>query len=347
MRRKAQICLWALCVIACYGLMGPVAYAQQDAAAGAFSRIGFDARGLALGNALGADLSPDVSPYYNPALAPNASSQSLTASVGLLSFDRQLQSLQFGTPLGPTAGVALGIIRAGVSDIDGRDANGNATETLSTDEFALFLAFGNQFAERFAVGASLKLFQANYLDDADAPLGFGLDLGMTYRVTDRATAGVAVSDLLAKYEWNTSSEGGRANTDRFPVRVRISGAYEFLSDGRLRVMAEYESRTLIREARTRVPRRSGGSPTTVFRTESVRLHQSGARIGASYPLAEIFTVRGGLDRIGVDGASGLRPSAGFGLRETVGELDLEASYAFVLEPYVTDTLNFLSLRLYF
>lgn len=341
------MCLWVLFLVVCHGLTGPAAYAQQDAAAGAFSRIGFDARGLALGNALGADLSPDVSPYYNPALAPNASSQSLTASVGLLSFDRQLQSLQFGTPLGPTAGVALGIIRAGVSDIDGRDANGNATETLSTDEFALFLAFGNQFAERFSVGASLKLFQADYLDDVDAPLGFGVDLGVTYRINERATAGLAVSDLLAKYEWNTSSQGGRANTDRFPVRLRVSGSYGFLEDARLRVLAEYESRTLIRESRTRVPRRSGGSPTTVFRTESIRLHQSGGRVGVSYPLAEILTVRGGLDRIGVDGASGLRPSAGFGIRETVGELDLEASYAFVLEPYVTDTLNFLSLRLYF
>lgn len=336
-----------LSIVFAWCMASPVAVAQQEVGAGAFARIGFDARGLSLGNALGADSSPDVSPYYNPALAPNATGQSLTASVGLLSFDRQLQSLQFGTPLGPTAGVAIGLIRAGVSDIDGRDANGRRTETLSTDEFALFLAFGNQFSERVSVGASLKLFQANYLADVDAPLGFGLDIGTTYKINDDATVGVAISDLLAKYEWNTSAEGGRANTDRFPVRLRLSGAYGFLEEGRLRVMAEYESRILTRESRTRVPRRSGGSPTTVFRTESFRLHQSGARLGVSYPLAEILNVRAGLDRMGVDGVSGLRPSAGFGLRETVGELDLDLSYAFVLEPYVTDTLNFLSLRIYF
>lgn len=335
-----------LCAVFAWSAASPVAVAQQEAGAGAFARIGFDARGLALGNALGADFSPDVSPYYNPALAPNATSQSLTASVGLLSFDRQLQSLQLGTPLGPTAGVAIGLIRAGVSDIDGRDANGNSTETLSTDEFALFLAFGNRFAERLSVGASLKLFQATYLDDVDAPLGFGLDIGATYTINERATVGVAVNDLLAKYEWNTSSQGGRANTDRFPLRLRLSGAYGFLEDGRLRVMAEYESRTLTRESRTRVPRQSGGSPTTVFRTESFQLHRSSGRLGAAYPLAEILEVRGGVDRIGVDGASGLRPSAGFGIRETVGELDLDLSYAFVLEPYVTDTLNFLTLRIY-
>jgi hypothetical protein len=328
-------------------LLPLTATAQEDVAAGAFARMGFDARGMALGNALGADTSPGVSPYYNPALAPNATEQTLTASVGLLSFDRQLQSLQFATPLGPTAGVALGLIRAGVDDIDGRDANGNRTETLSTDEFALFLAFGNRFAERISVGASLKLFQANYLDDADNPLGFGLDLGVTYELNERGTLAVAASDLLAKYEWNTSAQGGRTNTDRFPVRLRLAGRYAFLEDGRLSVMAEYESRLTRRENRQRVPALSGGAPTTRFRTESLLLHRSGARLGVAYPLAEILEIRGGLDRIGVDGTSGLRPSAGFGLRESIGELDVEASYAFVLEPYVTDTLNFISLRLFF
>jgi hypothetical protein len=112
-------------------------------------------------------------------------------------------------------------------------------------------------------------------------------------------------------------------------------------------MAEYESRLTRRENRQRVPALSGGAPTTRFRTESLLLHRSGARLGVAYPLAEILEIRGGLDRIGVDGTSGLRPSAGFGLRESIGELDVEASYAFVLEPYVTDTLNFISLRLFF
>ncbi len=337
----ATVALW------CAVLAASPAVQAQDAGAGAFSRIGFDAHGLALGNALGADLSSDVSPYYNPALAPNATEQSLTASVGLLSFDRQLQSLQFSTPLGPSAGVALGILRAGVSDIDGRDANGLATETLSTDEFALFLAFGNRFAERFSVGASLKLFQANFSEDVDDPLGFGIDLGVTYQVTERGAVGVTVSDLLAKYEWDAATSGGRANTDQFPVRLRLSGSYGFLEEGRLRVRAEYESRFTSRERRTRVPALSGGAPTSQLRTESLLLHDSRGRIAVSYPLADVLEVRAGLDRVGVDGSDGLRPSAGFGLRRTVGELDLGASYAFVLEPYVSDTINFLTVRIYF
>ena len=319
----------------------------QDAAAGAFARMGFDARGMALGNALGASDTPNVSPYYNPALAPEATEQTLTATVGLLSFDRQFQSLQFGTPLGPTAGVSLGLIRAGVDDIDGRDSNGNRTETLSTDEFALFLAFGNRFAERVSVGASLKLFQANYLEDVDNPLGFGLDLGVTYDVNERSSVSFVMSDLLAKYEWNTSAQGGRTNTDRFPVRLRLAGRYGFLTDGRLNVLVEYESRFTRREQRERVPAFSGGAPASQFRTESLLLHRSGGRVGVSYPLAEILEVRGGLDRIGVDGTDGLRPSAGFGVRESIGELDLEVSYALVLEPYVADAANFLSVRMHF
>jgi len=49
----------------------------------------------------------------------------------------------------------------------------------------------------------------------------------------------------------------------------------------------------------------------------------------------------------VDGTDGLRPSAGFGVRESIGELDLEVSYALVLEPYVADAANFLSVRMHF
>lgn len=296
-----------------------------------------------MGNALGADPSADVSPYYNPALAPNASGQSLTASVALLSFDRQLQSLQFGTELGPTAGVALGLIHAGVSGIDGRDSDGRRTEELSTDEYGLFLAFGNRFAERLSVGASLKLYQADYLDEVSPVLTFGLDLGATVDVTERATVGVVVSDLLAKYEWNTSSAGGRQNTDRFPVRVRLTGSYGFLEDGKLRVSGEVESRFTSRERRTRQPATSGGAPTTRLETEAVRLHDARARIGVAYPLADILSVRAGVEGVG---AGRLRPSAGFGLREKLGELDVEAGYAAVTEPYVNDILHFITLRVF-
>jgi hypothetical protein len=313
--------------------------AGQAVGVGAFSRMGFDARGLAMGNALVASAGADVSPYYNPALLPNASRQRLSGSVALLSFDRQLQSLEFTTPLGPTAGVGLGLIHAGVTDIDGRDRDGRRTETLSTDEYALALSFGNRFAKRVSVGVSLTLYQSDVVPETNPVRGFGLDLGVTYQVTSQLRVAGSVNDLLAKYEWSTGSVDGASRTDRFPVRVLLGSSYDLL-DGRLRLLGELESRFVARDRQVteRIATTTGG-PRRETRTEEFLLQRFQGRLGAEYRPIEILALRAGLDRIGVDGTDGLRPGAGFGLRQEVGELDLRVSYGVALEPYVRSFIN--------
>ncbi len=325
---------------------GGLVHAQEGVGAGAFSRIGFNARGLAMGNALVADSSADVSPYYNPALLPSASRQRLAATAALLAYDRQLQSLEFTTPLGPTAGVGLNLIHAGVTGIDGRNADGVHTETLSTDEFALSLSFGNRFLDRFAAGVSLTLYQSDVVPEANPVRGFGVDLGVVYQATSNLRLAGTVSDLLANYEWNTGNVSGQSRVDHFPIRVQIGGSY-FLLDGRVRLLAEIESRTVQRDRQTvdRIVTTSAG-PRREFRTETFLLHSVRGRLGAAYRPIELLSLRAGLDRIGVGGASGLKPSAGFGLRQQVGELDLRLSYAAVLEPHVRTLMNVGTIEIY-
>lgn len=319
--------------------MGSKGVVGQSVGVGAFSRIGFDARGLAMGNALVASPAADVSPYFNPALLPTASGQRVAGSAAVLAYDRQLQSLEFTTPIGPTAGVGLGLIHAGVSNIDGRNADGVRTQTLSTDEFALSLAFGNRFAERFSVGVGFTLYQSDVVPETSPVRGFGVDLGLAYRVTDQLKVAASVSDLLAKYEWDTSSLNGQSRTDRFPVRVKVGGSYTLL-EGRLHLLGEVESRFVGRDRRVveRVIPTSGG-PRQETRTESFLLHTVRGRMGAAYRPVDILALRAGLDRIGVDGASGLRPSAGFGLRQELGDLKVRVGYAAALEPYVRTVMH--------
>ena len=327
-----------LLVLLWVGGTGTAAYGQE-VGAGAFSRLGFDARGVALGNALVASTSSDASPYYNPALLPTASGQRVSGSAALLAYDRQLQSLEFTTPLGPTAGVGLGLIHGGVSDIDGRNADGVRTETLSTDEFALSLSFGNRFGERLSAGVSFTLYQSDVLPEADPVRGFGLGLGLAVEVSSQLKLAARVTDLLAKYEWDTSSLNGNSRTDRFPVRLQMGGSYTLL-DGRVELLGEVESRFVGRD-RTVVDRviPTSGGPRQETRTESVLLHGLRGRLGASYRPIDVLALRVGLDRVGVDGVEGLRPSAGFGLRQQLGELDVRLGYAVALEPYVRTAMH--------
>lgn len=328
-----------------------MALAAADAsaqAAGAFARMGFGARGVAMSNALVADASGYASPYYNPALAPFIVGQSLDASAALMTLDRELQFLQFATPLRPRAGIAAGLIHAGVSDIDGRDGSGYHTGTFSTNEYALFIAFGVKMSQRATVGFGLQFFRADLFDDLSPVNSIGLDLGLSVGVTEALRLGVVVDDLLARYSWDTSDllgSSGRTTSDRFPTRLRLGGSYHLLGR-RLLLTAEYESRFTSAEVRTRDIRLIGDTPREVFESERLTVHDSRLRIGAEYQPMAAFAVRGGIGRLADSEFGGIRPSAGFMVEQALGSLLARAEYAFVLEPYALGTMHLITIRFF-
>jgi len=318
----------------------------QEVGAGAFARMGFNARGVALGNALVADPSADVAGYYNPAQLPSTSSQRVSASAAQLAFDRQLQSLEFATPLGETAGVGFSVINAGVSDIDGRNDDGVRTEPFSTDEFAVSLRFGNQVSERVAVGVGFTLYESDVGADVDEARGIGVNLGVAVQVTDQLHLAGAVNDLLAQYEWETSGIGGNSDTDRFPVRLRFGGAYVF-QEGTWRILGEVESRFQPRDRQEpgRVVPTSVG-PQQRSETEDLLLHGIRGRLGVAVRPVEPLSLRVGVDRMGTEGVGGLKPGAGFGVREQIGTLDVRLGYGVVLEPHVRSVMHLGTLELF-
>jgi len=93
---SSKSCLLFLTV---FCLSTGVTHAQIGGTAGAYSRMGFGARGMAMGNALTAVTSGDAISYYNPATIPLAEYRNASASFGILSFDRRLNFLGFTQPL--------------------------------------------------------------------------------------------------------------------------------------------------------------------------------------------------------------------------------------------------------
>lgn len=342
---KSAIAIRFVILLVGAGLLVTDAHAQS---AGAFARMGFGARGIAMSNALVADAFADGAPYYNPALSPFASGQSIEASTALLSLDRELQFLQFATALEPSAGIAAGLIHAGVTNIDGRDNSGYHTTNYSTDEFAFFLAFGTHITQRLTAGIGLQLFRADLLDDLEPVHSIGFDAGFMFRVTDELRLGLAVDDLLAAYSWDTSdlygSEGSRT-PDRFPIRIRFGGALSVL-DGRAQVTGEYESHITSRESRTRSVELVGGQPEEVVTATTSRLHDSIFRLGSEYVVADILALRAGVDRIGADDFRGMTPTGGFAVDQPVGPLLARAEYAFMLEPYGVGAMHLITLRIF-
>lgn len=327
--------------IALIGALVAVPARSQDA--GAFSRQGFGPRGVAMGNAMAAVAG--ASPYYNPALAPFAPAQRLEISAATLSFDRSAQTVQFSTPH-LNAGFAVGILHAGVSDIDGRDNAGFHTGMHSVDEFAGFLAFGLRAGSRASIGLALQAFRSDLYDGLDAASTIGIDLGMTFAASDDVRLGVVFDDLLARYRWDTSSlytEGGRASQDEFPRRIRLGAAVRQLG-GKLLVSAEYEAAFSSIEVLSRRVEVVGGSPLEFQDAERITVRDGVLRIGAEARPTDILVIRAGLDRIGSGGA---RPAAGIALDQAIGNLGARFTYTFAREPYGTGSAHYAGLELTF
>ncbi len=322
-----------------------VARAQDDGARGgapgAYSRLGIGARGLALGNALVAGTADGMaSALYNPALLPLASSRSVSASGGLLTLDRRLNVLQINLPLrGRRAGVAFGLINAGVRHIDGRDSDGRATGDLSTGENLISFAFGVAPRPDLSFGVVFRGYQASLYDGVKQNFSVGLDVGASYRPAQvpGLTVAAAMSDANSSYRWNTKpiyGEKGTDTEDHFPLRFRLGARYT-KPYGSAMVELEQASRTV--DLRTADFTDAG---VLINRSESRTRRYGTARFGLEATPTPLVAVRAGIDEVGLTGKTGVRPTLGFGIEiPGTGRFRPRLDYAVAFEPNAPGALH--------
>lgn len=298
------------------------AFSQLGGTPGAFSRMGFGARGMGMGNALTAVTTGDVIGYYNPALLSWAEYRHVAASFGVLSLDRRLNFLSYSQSLQPNAGISAGIIDAGVGEIDGRDRDGEQTGPLKTTEDQVFLSFSNRLKSGFTLGVTIKfLYHHLYTDVSSTTVG--IDLGFLVPVGDVLMIGVTARDLNSKYRWDTGQiygQQGSSTTAEFPRLYTLGVGYKLPdSMGVAAVDLEMSSKqTLI------------------------------GRFGIEVPLIPELTVRAGMDRIDLkEKGNGIKPTFGFTARKSLDDWTPAINYAFVLEPFAPTPMHIVSLSVIF
>jgi len=309
-------------LLALLEMASSASYAQLGGLPGSFSRMGFGARGMAMGNAMTAVSTSEVLSYYNPALPAFSQRRTASATYTFLSLDRRLGFLSYTQAIPPTAGISGGIIYAGVTDIDGRDLHGVHTNDFSTSEFQFSFSFSNKFADILAIGVGGKFYYYR-LFERTTTTTVGLDVGVLYKVTPAISVGAAIQEINAKYRWDTSSLYGRSGnvtTEAFPVLKRIGVAYQ-LPHGRGTIAIDLENST---------------RGTTILRA------------GGEIMATEYLTVRGGVDRVQLsENENGVKPSLGFTLARAVNELNPSLSYAYVFEPFSSSGMSVLTLSVGF
>lgn len=99
--------------------------------AGGFLRLGTTARSTALGGGLTATVDPGWAAFHNPAALVFLENRHVSMFHHFLPLDRDLISATAASALPPTGGIGLGVLRAGVDNIDGRDGSGHQTDRKS------------------------------------------------------------------------------------------------------------------------------------------------------------------------------------------------------------------------
>jgi len=288
--------------------------------AGAPMRMGFGARGMAMGNAMTAVISGDLQSYYNPAIVPFGSEPTVAAAYGVLSLDRRLNYLSYTKSLKPNAGFSLSIINAGVGNIDGRDRDGIHTETYSTSENAFMLSFGIKPTSRFAFGVTAKILYFSLFEGIKSTTA-AIDIGAIYLLSQEVTLGAVVQDISAKYKWDTSKlfgQQGYSTSEYFPLRKRI-GLSWMPNNYPIILSGEFESI---------------GSMLFV-------------RAGSEIEIYDGVHIRGGIDQIAANADLPAKPALGISLRTKISNWSPSFDYAYIFEPYSPSGIHVLSLALRF
>jgi len=289
---------------------------------GAFGRMGFGARGMSMGNAMSAVPTGELASYYNPALLTFVETRSASASMGILSLDRSLNFLSFSVPLPPKAGFSVNVINAGVSEIDGRDSDGEPTGALRTSENQAFLGFAIRFSPMISAGINVKLHHYHlYTDVTSTTVGF--DFGVYSQITSQLGAAVTVRNVGSRYKWDTSTlygQSGQTSADAFPQLYTAGLSYQF-NDGLDIVDAEVE-----------------------FSNKQTVL----ARAGVEMTFLPELAARLGIDRIDLkEEGNGVRPSAGFTFRKPMEGWTPAVHYAFIIEPFAPSDIHVITISVAF
>jgi hypothetical protein len=322
-----------------FGCTLEMSYAQVGSFAGAFSRLGFSARGMGMSNAMVSDIFGDINGYYNPALATFQEEGLVNLGYSFLSLDRKLNFAGFTKKVKlPNqqkggAGITLAWINAGVNDIDGRDNDTKQIGMFSTFENAFYLGTAFIINEKVSVGVGFKLYYSKLFENVTST-SFALDFGATYKASGKLGFGFAVKDLGAKYQWSTTDlygSLGNNTEDKFPVLLDLGATYLLPKNLGITSLA-------LRQVFNPTPSSSSVtiSPDAVSNNTIIRL-------GIEINVMPQVKFRTGLDRIDFntgDFTGNLEPSFGLGLNKSFSQnVNLGIDYSFQLEPFTHDPVQ--------
>lgn len=326
--RKIEIINMRFAITAVLLILSVQSYAQLGGLPGAFSRMGFGARGISMGNAMTGVITGDIVGYYNPAVSSFQNEHLIGLGYSFLSFDRTLnfvsytKNFKLPNQKEGGAGITFSWINAGVSNIDSRDGDGYQLGSISVSENQFLFAPSFRVSDRVAIGVGFK-FYFSKLYDGIKSTSIGFDGGAIIKASDKITIGLTVRDISSQYKWNTSSiyqSNGTTTTDKFPVLLTAGASYQLPKRlGMVSVDFQHASKT-----------------TSFGDTIEYKSNSNIVRLGAEIIPIKDIKLRAGFDKLdlsAVDKLGGANVMFGLGYQKDLKSYIVGLDYSFVMESY--------------
>ena len=305
-------------------------YSQADilgSQTGAFLRMDLGADRVAMGGTGAALKNSGVDWYYNPA-AISTGKRRTAISYRNLALDRSIFYGGVTFPIAPSrnqqgAGIAFGFLSAGVSDIEGRDSNGEKYDTFTWSSNLIHGSFALIPHKMVSLGLSIKwMFNSvPKIREDDKTLysyGLGLDIGARFQPIEDFSIGLQVRDIGSKVSSETSDvwfDDSGEKEDMLPTQIRFGIAYNPL-----------RSLTLTSDlvAFTQYIEDNDGA---------FMLH-AGAEWVSDFSKDGDFALRAGFN--------GHTPTFGIGIGYKVRMVEISMDYAFLIEQEISDNVHLIT-----
>ncbi len=284
---------------------------------GQFLQLGFGARALGMGGAFVAVADDATGGFFNPAGLVQVTRRTFGAFYRNMTLDRRLTYVTYSQPIRDEATIGLAWVNAGVTDVMGRDGDGNLTGEISNYQNSIHLFVGRKIIEQLSAGIRMAYTQFNLANISAYGVGFGFSaMG---RPVPRLRLGAAVENVAMKYSWTSGDYWksidpdilGSSVEEEFPVNFRLGASY-LLWDDRILLSGEIEKND----------------------KQEAKLHLG----------TEVWALDKVAGRIGYDGRA---LTFGLGLRHEIRSIVLGFDYAFVDSPVELDADHLVSVQFEF
>lgn len=283
--------------------------------AGAFQQSGLGARASGIGGAFVAVADDATAGFFNPAGLVQIRARAFGAFFRKMTLDRRLSYITYCQPLREEATVSIGWTNAGVTDVMGRNENGEVTEEIKNYENAIELFFARKILEKLSMGVRIGYVQHNLANINAYGIGFGFSA--FGKPLQKLRLGAAVENIGMKYSWTSGDYWkkfdllGSSSKDNFPVNLRFGASYLLLKD-RILISSEIDKNEKQKE----------------------KIH-----LGVEGWILEKLAARAGYDKGSL--------TLGMGLRQKMRSTILSFDYAYVSSQVGDDPDHLISLQIEF